>query len=136
MTATLTGSASEGRARERRSAWVEIVLFAIGAGLVALLIRRIGVAPIVEALTTLGPALPLIVGVEAFAILANTLSWRCTIAPERRGDVPFSQLMAARIVGDGLNYVIPGGAGEIPKVRLLARYIPIELALESVALAK
>src|SRR5262245_6003579 len=131
--ATLTGQAPAARSGGRRSAWIEIVLFAIGAGLLALLIRRIGVAPIAEAL---GPALPLIIGVEAFAVLANTLSWRCTIPPAWRRDVPFARLVAARIVGDAVNYVIPAGAGEISKVRLLARYIPIELALESVALAK
>ena len=84
----------------------------------------------------LGLSLPLIIGIEAFAVLANTLSWRCTIAPERRGDVPFRRLMAARIVGDAVNYVIPAGAGEIPKIRLLSQYIPMELAVASVALAK
>ena len=119
-----------------RSAWVDIGLFAAGAGLLAFLICRIGAAPIAEALASLGLALPLIVGVEAFAVLANTLSWRCTIAPEHRGDVPFTRLVAARIVGDAANYVITAGVGEISKVRLLARYLPMEPALTSVALAK
>jgi hypothetical protein len=115
---------------------VEIVLFAIGAGLFAFLIRRIGLASVAEAIRNLGPALPLIVGVEALAVLANTLSWRCTITPDRRGDVPFSRLVAGRIVGDAVSYVIPAGAGEIPKTRLLARYLPMKSALASVAMAK
>ena len=119
-----------------RSSWLEILLFATGSGLLVLLVRRIGPAPIIGALETLGIALPLIIGIEALAVLANTVSWRCTIAPERRGDVPFARLVAARIVGDAVNYVIPAGAGEISKVRLLARYVPMEGAVASVALAK
>src|SRR5262245_40344645 len=122
--------------RRRHAAWLEIVLFMIGAGVFAVLLSRIGVAPIVEALTGLGPALVLIVAVEFLAVLANTLSWRCTIVPARREDVPFSRLIAARIVGDALNYVIPAGVGEISKVRLLSRYIGVESAIASVAMAK
>ena len=124
------------RTRGWRASWVEIVLFFAGSGLLALLIRRIGVTTIAAALARLGFALPLIVSVEAFAVLANTLSWRCTIAPARRADVPFRRLLAARLVGDAVNYVIPGGAGEIPKIRLLSRYIPMEPAIASVAMAK
>ena len=133
---TLAGPARGRRPGVWRSSWLEILLFATGSALLVLLVRRIGTVPIVEALGTLGPALPLIIGVEALAVLANTQSWRCTIAPERRGDVPFTRLVAARIVGDAVSYVIPAGAGEIPKVRLLARYVPMELAVASVALAK
>ena len=133
---TLTGPVAVKRSRGWRSSWVEIVLFLTGAGLFAFLIRRIGVATIAEALARLGFSLPLIIGIEAFAVLANTLSWRCTIVPERRHDVPFRRLMVARIVGDAMNYVITAGAGEIAKTRLLSRYIPMELALASVALAK
>jgi hypothetical protein len=125
-----------GRHRGPRLPWIEVVLFLTGGGLFVSLLLRIGAAPILEALASLGPSLGLIVGIEVFAILANTLSWRCTIAPVRRGDVPFGRLVAARIVGDALNYVIPPGAGEIPKIRLLSRYIPMEAALASVALAK
>jgi uncharacterized membrane protein YbhN (UPF0104 family) len=132
----LEGLAPRGRSGGWRSSWLEIVLFGAGAGLFALLIYRIGPALIAETLWTLGPALPLIIGVEALAILANTLSWRCTIPPERRGDVPFTRLVAARIVGDAVNYVIPAGAGEVARVRLLGRYVPMELAVASVAVAK
>jgi Lysylphosphatidylglycerol synthase TM region len=124
------------RSRGRCSSWIDIALFATGTGLFAFLIHRVGAASIARALVTLGPALPLIVGVEALAVLANTLSWRCTIPPARRADVPFGRLVAARIVGDAVSYVIPAGAGEIPKVRFLSRYIPTEVALVSVALAK
>ena len=128
--------APPGRSGGWRSTWLEMLLFGAGAGLFALLIRRIGPASIVETLWTLGPALPLIIGVEALAVLANTLSWRCTIRPERRSDVPFARVLAARIVGDSVNYVIPAGAGEIARVRLLTRYVPMELAVQSVAVAK
>lgn len=134
--ATLAGPAPARRPRGWRSSWVEIALFLAGAGLFAFLIHRIGTATIADALASLGFSLPLIIGVEAFAVLANTLSWRCTIAPEWRADVPFRRLLAARIVGDAVNYVIPAGAGEIPKIRLLSQYIPMELAVASVALAK
>jgi hypothetical protein len=126
--------------RRRRREWhvprIEVILFFIGGGLFALLLLEIGTTAILQALVGLGPSLGLIVGIEAFAILANTLSWRCTMAPERRGDVPFGRLMAARVVGDALNYVIPAGAGEIPKIRLLSRHIPSASAVASVALAK
>jgi hypothetical protein len=131
-----SGPAPARRSRGWRSSWIEIVLFVAGTGLFAFLIRRVGAASIGQALVTVGPALPLIVGVEALAVLANTQSWRCTIAPTRRADVPFGRLVAARIVGDAVSYVIPAGAGEIPKVRFLSRYIPTELALASVAMAK
>src|SRR5262245_47068815 len=113
-----------------------IALFVTGSGLFALLLWKIGTTAITEALAVLGPALWLIVGVELFAILANTLSWRCTIDRQRRRDMPLGRLMAARIVGDALNYVIPAGAGEIWKARLLSRYITAEAAITSVALAK
>src|SRR5262245_27369678 len=120
----------------RHRPWFEISLFMIGGGLFAALLWTIGTAPIMEALARLGSALGLVVGVEFLAILANTLSWRYTIAREWRGDVPFGRLVAARIVGDALNYVVPAGAGEISKVRLLSLYITAEPALASVALAK
>jgi Lysylphosphatidylglycerol synthase TM region len=125
-----------GGPRRRRRPWFEIFLFLVGGGFFALLVSTIGTAPITEALACLGPALGLVVGVELFAILANALSWRSAIDRERRGEVPFVRLVAARIVGDALNYVIPAGAGEISKVRVLSRYIPMESALASVALAK
>jgi len=125
-----------GGLRGRLFRWLEAMLFLTGGGLFAALLLKIGTAPILEALVGLGPSLWLIVGIELVAIAANTLSWRCTIAPERRGDVPFGRLMAGRIVGDALNYVIPAGAGEISKVRLLSRAMPVGPALASVALAK
>jgi hypothetical protein len=116
--------------------WVELALFLAGTGLLAYLIRRIGVPTIAGALARLGFSLPLIISVEGLAVLANTVSWRCTIPPERRSAVPFGRLVVARIVGDAVNYVIPAGAGEVPKIRFLSRYIPTELAIASVALAK
>jgi lysylphosphatidylglycerol synthase-like protein len=136
ISTALVGRFPARKPRGWRSLWIEIVLFLVGSGLFVALVFRIGLAPIGEALTSLGLSLGLIIGVEIFAILANTLSWRCTIPPERRGDVPFGRLMAARIVGDAVNHVIPAGAGEIPKIRLLSRYLPVELALASVAMAK
>src|SRR5262245_37591377 len=122
--------------RRPRPPWLEVALFVAGGGVFAALLWTIGTAPITEALARLGPRLALIVGVEFLAILANTLSWRYTFAREWRGDVPFGRLVAARIVGDALDYVVPAGAGEISKVRLLSLYIPVESALASVALAK
>jgi lysylphosphatidylglycerol synthase-like protein len=126
-------AAHEGRRWQRPS--FEIFLFVTGSGLFAALIWTMGFAPIAKSLTRLGPTLGLVVGVEVFAIVANTLSWHYTFDRERRGDVPFTRLMSARIVGDALNYVI-AGAGEISKIRLLFPFTTVESALASVALAK
>src|SRR5262245_45785079 len=125
----------DGSRRQQRRR-LEVALFVIGSALFALLVWTIGSVAVTETLAGLGPALGLIVGVEIFAILSNTLSWRCTVDRRRRGDVPFARLMAARIVGDALNYVIPAGAGEMSKARLLSRYISVQSALASVGLAK
>lgn len=133
---TLAGPTTAGGAVGWRSSWIEVVLFLGGAGLFAMLLRRIGVAPIAEALRSLGLALPLIIGVEGLAVLANTLSWRCTIPPDQRGRVRFRRLAAARLVGDAVNYVFSEGAGEIPRIRLLSRYMSMEQAVASVAMAK
>ena len=132
----LGGLLSRGVLRGRHFRWLEVILCLVGVGFLAAMLLKIGTPSILEALVGLGPSLWLIVGIELVAVIANTVSWRCTISPDRRGDVPFASLMAARIAGDALNYVIPAGAGEISKIRLLSRYMPVEPALASVALAK
>jgi glycosyltransferase 2 family protein len=122
--------------RRWRLSRLQLGLFLGGSALFAWLIRRVGAAAIAGALSTLGPGLLLVIGVESLAVLANTWSWRWAIPPEHRRDVPFRRLMAARIAGDAVGYVIPGGAGEIAKFKLLSRYVPGRPALGSVALAK
>jgi uncharacterized protein (TIRG00374 family) len=124
--------------RARRVPWLEVAFFLAGLGFFVALLAKIGAAPIGDAFALLGPRLALIVAVESVAILANTISWRYAIAPERRRAVPFLKLMAARMAGDSLNYVIPAGTigGEIPKARLIQREIPLETAVASVTIAK
>lgn len=124
--------------RARRVPWLEVAFFVAGVAFFAALLAKIGAAPIVDAFRMLGPALALIVGTEMLAILANTISWRYAIPAEKRRQVPFLRLMATRVAGDALNYVIPAGTigGEIPKARLIRGHIPLETAVASVTIAK
>lgn len=125
-------------AAPRRRAWPELAFFAAGLAFLGAILARVGTAPIAGAFAKLGWALVLVTGAEVFAVVANAISWRYAILPERRREVPVLKLLGARIAGDALNYLLPGGilAGEVPRARLLRPELPIETAIASVTIAK
>ena len=123
--------------RRRARRLLELGLPAAGLLLLGGLVHRLGGATLVANLRLVGWGIILIVGQEILAIVANTLGWRAAF-PCERPPPPFSQLLAARIAGDAVNYVTPTATlgGEFARARFLhGRASRLDLAT-SITVAK
>ena len=101
--------------------WIAERAFLIGGlALLVFLIRELGPGTVFNNLRTVGWGIVLIIGQEFFAYLANTLGWLAAF-PRPRPQIPFRQLLAARIAGDAVNYVTPTATlgGEFVRTRFL-----------------
>jgi hypothetical protein len=122
--------------RLRRHA-IEAGCLALGGGLLAFTLWRIGLDGLVHDLRLLGWGLVAILLVESLNVAFNTWGWALAFP---RGERPVSarRLLAARLAGDGVNYLTPSATvgGELLRVRLLGRQVPSSLRWASVSAAK
>jgi glycosyltransferase 2 family protein len=74
---------------------------------------------------------------ESVAFVANTLGWWAAF-PSPRPTIPFTQLLAARVAGDAVNYVTPTATlgGEFVRTRFLRGQAAGTSLVASVAVAK
>ncbi len=115
---------------------VELTLVGAGIILFLTLVVHLGGARLVDHLRLVGPGIVLIVGQEALAVLANTLGWRAAFPAHTAPPLP--RLLAARIAGDGVNYLTPTASlgGEVVRARMLrGRGASLDVAT-SLAVAK
>jgi uncharacterized protein (TIRG00374 family) len=107
----------------------------VGLGLFFYLLQRVGLGVIGRNLAQIGWGFLYVLALEAVVLTVNTLAWRATLPhPER---VPGLALGAMRLVGDGVNALVPAAVvgGELLRARLLSRWVPPAEALASVTLA-
>lgn len=113
----------------------ERLFLVAGCLLFAWLLWHIGLGTLAGDLSLVGWGFTLVVVLELFALVFNSLAWRLTLAPDRRV-VPLPELFGMRLAGDSINYVTPSATigGEFVKARLLSRRVPMSAALSSVGL--
>ena len=88
---------------------LKTVFLILGAGLLGVLVYRVGAGPILETLGRLAWwQFVLICLPYALVMAADTLGWRFAFARDR---APFWRLYGARLVGEALNVVTAVGAG-------------------------
>jgi uncharacterized protein (TIRG00374 family) len=124
-----------GRAKQAGLKRLERVSFAVGVLLLCALLYRIGLDTLVRNISEAGWGLLGIFALHGFAILFNTVSWRCMLPPHSK--VPVRVLAPMLVAGEAVNAVNPVAivGGELVRASLLAREVPAPTALASVALA-
>jgi uncharacterized membrane protein YbhN (UPF0104 family) len=101
------------------------------------MVWAVGLDPLLLDLRALGWGLPLVLSVESLSVVFNTWGWGLSFpAGERR--ISSRRLFAARMAGDGVNYLTPSATvgGEVLRVRLLGSGVPLGLRWASVSVAK
>ena len=83
-----------------------------------------------------GWGLALTISLEAFARIANTLGWWVTIGAHGH-DLRFSQLFAARIAGEAIDYVTPSAqlGGQFVMAMMVRRNLEMAAGLATVVIA-
>lgn len=105
--------------------------------LLAWLLYRIGATALVRSLADVGWGFLLVVGLQVVAIVPNAMAWRRMLPPEHRAAAPLPAIAAMLLAGDAINAVTPSAVvgGELVRVSLLRRRVPIATAVGSTALA-
>jgi hypothetical protein len=122
-------------ALRRRS--VELACIALGLGVLAGTVWAIGVDTLARDLRHIGWGLGAILLVESLGVVLNTGGWALAF-PRGERTVGLPRLFAARLAGDGVNYLTPSATvgGELLRVRLLRHHVPASLRWASVSVAK
>ena len=112
------------------------LLFVLGAGLLGVLVYRVGPEPILQALNRLTWWQCILVCLPyALSAALDTLGWRFAFA---RDGAPFWRLYGARLAGESLNLVAAVGPvpGEAAKAWLVRRDVSYAESVPSVVIAK
>jgi hypothetical protein len=120
-----------------RRRYIELVCLALGLALLLTIVGQIGLAGLVRDLRLIGWGLTVILLVEGLNVLFNTWGWSLAF-PAGERTVSSRRLLAARLAGDGVNYLTPSATvgGELLRVRLLGGAVPLGLRWASVSVAK
>jgi hypothetical protein len=116
---------------------VELVCLLLGSAVLVGTVAAIGVDGVVRDLRVIGWGLAVILLVEGVSVLLNTGGWALAF-PRGERVVSMRRLLAARLAGDGVNYLTPSATvgGELLRLRLLGRDVPAALRWASVSVAK
>jgi glycosyltransferase 2 family protein len=120
-----------------RKHWVELGCLALGLAVLAGTVWRVGVAGLARDLSLLGWGLGAVMLVETLNVAFNTYGWELAF-PRGERTVSVRRLLAARLAGDGVNYLTPSATvgGELLRVRLLGPTMPLGLRWAAVSAAK
>ena len=119
--------ASAKAARRRSIAWAQGVAFILGALLLwYVVVRRVGVPPIITALSRVGFGFFIVVGLNGLRHVLRTISMSISVPPEHRR-FTFMQAFAARLGGESMSFLTFAGPllGEPTKIALLRRRVPL-----------
>lgn len=112
----------------------------LGAGLVmlAFLLYKLDARETAALALQVGWLFPLILAQELGAHALNAYGWRLAFRPEDAGRFRFRDLLAFRIMGDGVNYLTPSAtiAGEFARANLLSGSVPLPVRVNGVVTAK
>jgi hypothetical protein len=113
-------------------------ILAAGLVTIAYLLWRLDPASVWGRISVVGWGFALILPFQLFDHMLNALGWRFSFGAEDARRVPFWRLVAARIGGDGVNYLTPSGtiAGEFVRPALLGDVAPESVRNASVVVAK
>jgi Lysylphosphatidylglycerol synthase TM region len=116
---------------------IELVCLALGVAVLMGTMWMIGLETLVRDLRLVGWGLLAILLVESLSVALNTGGWALAFPTGERA-VSAHRLMAARLAGDGVNYLMPSATigGELLRVRLLGHHMPASLRWASVSVAK
>jgi Lysylphosphatidylglycerol synthase TM region len=116
---------------------LELACLALGAAILAGTLWAIGIENLIRDLRLIGWGLGVILLVESLSVVLNTGGWALAF-PRGERTVSARHLLAARLAGDGVNYLTPSATvgGELLRVRLLGRQVPASLRWASVSAAK
>jgi uncharacterized membrane protein YbhN (UPF0104 family) len=115
---------------------VKTAFLILGAGLLGVLVYRVGAGPVLETLGRLAWwQFALVCLPYALVTAADTLGWRFAFA---RDGAPFLRLYGARLAGEALNIVTAVGAvgGEAAKAWLVRRDVRYEDSVPAIVIAK
>lgn len=120
--------------RRRR---LELGCLALGAAILGGTLWATGFDALARDLRLIGWGLAVILTVESLSVLFNTGGWVLAF-PSGERTVSTRRLLAARLAGDGINYLTPSATvgGELLRVRLLGHDMPASLRWASVSVAK
>ncbi len=123
--------------RRLRRHWVELGCLALGVAILSATVWQIGLGGLVRDLRLIGWGLLVILAVETLNVLFNTWGWGLAF-PAGERTVSSRRLLAARLAGDGVNYLTPSATvgGELLRIRLLGGGVPLGLRWASVSVAK
>lgn len=113
---------------------IERIGFAAGILLLAWLLYRIGPAALLSNLSEVGWGFLVVLALHVPNVLFNSLAWQRVLPAGHH--VRLSALAQMQIAGDAINAVNPVGVigGELMRVRLLSRVLPVSAATASVGL--
>jgi hypothetical protein len=109
----------------------------LGVTVLAVILVQIGLDTLIRDLRVIGWGLAVILLVESLNVFFNTWGWALAFPAGERTVSP-RRLLAARLAGDGVNYLTPSATvgGELLRVRLLGGAVPLGLRWASVSVAK
>jgi uncharacterized membrane protein YbhN (UPF0104 family) len=114
----------------------ETLIILLGLGFYVWLLRHFGFGQIVEYVRLVGWGLAATIALEAIARIANTIGWRITITdyPPKLG---FTELFAARIAGEAIDYVTPSAqlGGQFVMALMVRRKLAMAAGLATVVVA-
>jgi hypothetical protein len=116
---------------------IELGCLGLGVAVLVGTVWAVGAETLVRDLRALGWGLGLILLVESLNVVLNTFGWALAF-PRAERPVSPQRLLAARLAGDGVNYLTPSATvgGELLRVRLLGPQVPSGLRWASVSAAK
>jgi glycosyltransferase 2 family protein len=123
--------------RRLRPYAVELACLALGLALLGVTVWQIGLGGLLRDLRLIGWGLAVILLVEALNVAFNTWGWGLAF-PAGERTISRRRLLAARLAGDGVNYLTPSGTvgGELLRVRLVGGAVPLGVRWASVSVAK
>ena len=113
---------------------IERIGFAAGVLLLAWLLYRIGPAALLSNLSEVGWGFLVVLALHGLTVLFNSFAWQRVLPVGHH--VRLSDLAQMQVAGDAVNAVNPLGVvgGELMRVRLLSRVLPVSAATASVGL--
>jgi putative ABC transport system permease protein len=123
-----------GTKRRGRLIYVQLLAFLLGATLLVILIRAVGVEPIFQALGQIQYGFFILLGLAGLRHALRTLSMRAAVAREHRR-FSFWQAYTTRLAGETISFFTFTGPvlGEATKAALLRKSVPLPAAVQALA---
>jgi uncharacterized membrane protein YbhN (UPF0104 family) len=114
----------------------ETIIVVLALAFYVWFLSHFGTREVLSYIRLAGWGLALTISLEAFARVANTLGWWVTIGPHGHG-LRFSQLFAARIAGEAVDYVTPSAqlGGQFVMAMMVRRNLEMAAGLATVIIA-